>query len=88
DADEIALARLAELHPALARLVVVRLAEQAAGGHVPQAGARLGGILALGERGGQAELHVGKNIAAVIDDGQLRMRSLPPRVGRLPPHPD
>ena len=37
--DEIAVARLAELPPALARLVVVRLAEDAAGELVPQAGA-------------------------------------------------
>jgi tRNA(Ile)-lysidine synthase len=81
DAAEIALARLAELHPALARLVLVRLAEQAAGGHVPQAGARLGEIMALGERGGRAELHVGKNISAVIRDGILSMRRLPPRAG-------
>jgi tRNA(Ile)-lysidine synthase len=69
----IALARLAELHPALARLIVVRLAEEAAGGLVPQAGARVGEILALGARGGAAELHVGGNVAARIADGELRM---------------
>jgi tRNA(Ile)-lysidine synthase len=83
-AAEIAVARLSELHPALARLVLVRLAEEAAGGYVPQVGARLGEILALGERGGRAELHVGQNVAAVISDGMLRMRRLPPRSGGLP----
>lgn len=56
-AQEIALARLAELHPALARLVVVRLAEEAAGSHVPQAGARVAEILELaGELGGARTL--------------------------------
>jgi tRNA(Ile)-lysidine synthase len=77
--DAIALARLAELHPALARLVVVRLAEDAAGGPAPQAGARVGEILALGARGGTAELHVGGNVSATIAGGELRMVKLPPR---------
>ena len=47
----IAIARLRELPRALARLVVVRLAEQAAGTYVPQAGERVQEILALGRRG-------------------------------------
>src|SRR5580692_6100258 len=55
--DSIALARLAELPTALARLVVVRLAEEAVGTYVPQAGERVQEILALGRRGGRAELH-------------------------------
>ena len=38
--------------PALARLVVIRLAEQAAGAFVPQAGERVAELLALGARGG------------------------------------
>ena len=46
--EAIALARLAELPAALARLVVVRLAERAVGGYVPQAGDRVQEILALG----------------------------------------
>jgi tRNA(Ile)-lysidine synthase len=71
--DAIALARLGELHPALARLIVVRLAEDAAGELVPQAGARVEEILALGARGGPAELHVGGNVGARIADGELRM---------------
>ncbi len=43
----IAVARLAELPPALARMVVVRLAEDAAGTYVPQAGERVAELLAL-----------------------------------------
>jgi tRNA(Ile)-lysidine synthase len=77
--SSIALERLAELPPALARLVVVRLAEQAAGTYVPQAGARVGEILALARRGGRAELHVGGLVGAVLEDGRLRMVKLPPR---------
>ena len=75
----IALARLGELPSALARLVVVRLAEEAAGTYVPQAGERVQQILALGRRGGRAELHVGGRAGAVIRDGVLEMIKLPPR---------
>jgi len=77
--DAVAVARLAELHPALARLVLVRLAEDAAGELVPQAGLRVGEILALAERGGAAQVHVGGNVSATIDGGELRMVKLPPR---------
>jgi tRNA(Ile)-lysidine synthase len=80
----IALARLRELPAALARLVVVRLAEQAADTYVPQAGARVAEILALGRRGGRAELHVGGRAGAVIEDGTLRMVRLPPRAHAEP----
>jgi len=81
---QIAVARLAELHPALARLIVIRLAEDAAGEYVPQAGARVGEILALaGDRptggGGPAQVHVGGSLSATIDGGTLRMVRLPPR---------
>jgi len=78
-ADSIAVARLAELHPALARMIVVRLAEDAAGELVPQAGARVAEILALGARGGVAEVHVGGNVGARIAGGELRMVKLPRR---------
>jgi tRNA(Ile)-lysidine synthase len=74
--SSIALARLAELHPALARLIVVRLAERAAGTYVPQAGDRVDEILALGRRGGRAELHVGGLAGALIEDGVLEMVKL------------
>jgi tRNA(Ile)-lysidine synthase len=77
--SSIAIERLRALPAALARLVVVRLAEQAAGTYVPQAGDRVQEILALAERGGRAELHVGQLVGAVIEDGQLRMVRLPPR---------
>ncbi len=77
--DSIAVERLAELHPALARLIVVRLAEDAAGEYVPQAGARVGEIVTLAARGGTAELHVGGNVGARISGGELRMVRLPPR---------
>jgi tRNA(Ile)-lysidine synthase len=75
----IALARLQELPTALARLVVVRLAEDATGTYVPQAGERVQELLALGRRGGRAELHVGGNAGAVIHDGVLEMVRLEPR---------
>jgi tRNA(Ile)-lysidine synthase len=80
----IALARLRELPAALARMVVVRLAEDATGGYVPQAGDRVQEILALADRssigrGGRAELHVGGQAGAVIDRGRLEMVRLEPR---------
>jgi tRNA(Ile)-lysidine synthase len=76
----IALAQLQTLETALARLVVVRLAEQVAGTYVPQAGDRVQEILALGRRGERRlDLHVGGNVSARIEDGRLRMLKLPPR---------
>jgi tRNA(Ile)-lysidine synthase len=83
--SSIAIARLSELPAALARLVVVRLAEDASGTYVPQAGGRVEEILALARRGGRAELHVGGRAGAVIDRGVLEMIKLPPRPERLPP---
>ena len=77
--DHIETARLREMPAALARMVVVRLAEQAAGTYVPQAGERVGELLELARRGGRAELHVGGRAGAVIEDGMLRMIKLPPR---------
>jgi len=74
----IAIDRLERLPAALARLVVVRLAEDAAGAFVPQAGRRVSEILALGRRGGRAELHVGGLVSAVLDDGRLRMVRIAP----------
>jgi tRNA(Ile)-lysidine synthase len=86
-AGSIAIARLQELPAALARLIVVRLAEDAAGTYVPQAGERVAELLALGRRGGRAELHVGGRAGAVIEAGVLRMRRLPPRGAPEPPPP-
>jgi tRNA(Ile)-lysidine synthase len=78
--SSIAIERLAQLHPALARLVVVRLAEGAAGAgvYVPQAGDRVAEILDLAARQGHAELHVGGLVSAVIGDGRLRMVRIAP----------
>jgi tRNA(Ile)-lysidine synthase len=78
-AGTIAVERLRGLPDALQRLVVVRLAEDAAGTFVPQAGARVAEILALAERGGRAELHVGGLVGAVVERGRLSMVRLPPR---------
>jgi tRNA(Ile)-lysidine synthase len=75
----IAIVRLGELPAALARLVLVHLAEDAVGTYVPQAGDRVEELLALGRRGGRAELHVGGRAGAVIEDGVLTMVKLPPR---------
>jgi len=77
--ESIAVERLAELPPALARLIVVRLAENAAGSHVPQAGRHVEEILALAERGGRSQVHVGGNVSATIERGILTMVLLPPR---------
>ncbi len=71
--------RLRRMPPALARMVVVRLAEQAAGTYVPQAGERVAELLELGQRGGRSELHIGGRAGAVIEDGVLRMVRLAPR---------
>ncbi len=84
--SSITLARLQELPAALARMVVVRLAEDATGSYVPQAGARVEELIALGRRGGSAELHVGGHASAVIRAGVLEMVKLEPRDG-VPPEP-
>jgi tRNA(Ile)-lysidine synthase len=76
---EIAIARLRELPAALARMVVVRLAEEATGAYVPQAGDRVGEILALADRRARAQLHVGGRAGAVVADGRLTMVKLAPR---------
>jgi hypothetical protein len=80
--SSIALARLQELPAALARMIVVRLAEDATGAYVPQAGARVEELIALGHRGGSAELHVGGHASAVIRGGVLEMVELEPRDAR------
>jgi tRNA(Ile)-lysidine synthase len=84
-ADSIALARLRALPAALARMVVIRLAENAVGSYVPQAGERVQELLALGEHGGRAELHVGGQAGAVVEAGALSMHRLAPREARKPP---
>jgi tRNA(Ile)-lysidine synthase len=76
----IAIERLSELPPGLRRLVAIRLAEDATGTFVPQAGERVDELLALGARGGRAELHVGGLASAVIEGGELRMIVIQPRL--------
>jgi tRNA(Ile)-lysidine synthase len=70
--SRIALSRLAALPPALARLAVIRLAEDAAGVAVAGVGARVGELLALGRGGGSAQLDVGGGVRAVVEYGVLR----------------
>jgi tRNA(Ile)-lysidine synthase len=84
-AGSIALARLRALPAALARMVVIRLAEDAVGSYVPQAGERVQELLALGEHGGRAELHVGGQAGALVEAGALSMHRLAPRQARKPP---
>jgi tRNA(Ile)-lysidine synthase len=80
--SSISVERLRELAPALRRLVTIRLAEDAAGTFVPQAGERVEEILALARRGGRLELHVGGLVGAVLEDGDLTMVKLQSRVVR------
>ena len=67
--DRISLLYLADLPPALARLIVRRLAEAATGGLCARAATRLDDILALGEAGA---LDVGDGARAVVQAGALR----------------
>jgi tRNA(Ile)-lysidine synthase len=73
--DRIALEQLTVLPPALARLVVRRLAEAATGRLCARAAARLDDILALGE---DAALDVGDGARAVVSGGVLRFEATPP----------
>jgi tRNA(Ile)-lysidine synthase len=82
--QSVTIERLAAMAPALARLVVIRLAESATGAFVPQAGDRVGELIELGRRSRHAELHVGGGAGAVIEDGVLRMVALAPREPRSP----
>lgn len=70
--SQIPVAELAELEAALARLVVVRLAEDAAGALVPGAGGRVAEFVALAPRGGSGELDIGGGVRAIVEYGVLR----------------
>jgi tRNA(Ile)-lysidine synthase len=74
----ISLERLAALPPALSRLVVVRLAEDAVDGLVPGVGGRVDELLALAPAGGSAELDIGGGARAVVEYGVLRFEAGPP----------
>ena len=69
------LARLRAMPLALARLVVVRLAEDAAGALVPRAAARTEEILALDDRRVRTALDVGDGVRAVVEGGVLRFEA-------------
>jgi tRNA(Ile)-lysidine synthase len=73
--DRIALEHLRALPPALARLVVRRLAEDATGALCARATTRVDDILALGDAGA---LDVGDGARAVVEGGVLRFESTPP----------
>jgi tRNA(Ile)-lysidine synthase len=77
--DRLALEKLAALPPALARLVLRRLAEDATGRLCPRAATRLDEVLALGEDGA---LDLGDGARAVVERGVLRMGRTPPLGGR------
>jgi tRNA(Ile)-lysidine synthase len=70
--SRIAIDVLGRLPAALARLVVVRLAEEAGGTLVPRVGARVAELQALASRGGSAELDVGGGVRAIVEYGVLR----------------
>ncbi|MDP2712874.1 MAG: tRNA lysidine(34) synthetase TilS [Solirubrobacteraceae bacterium] len=77
--DEIAVTRLAALPPALARLVVRQLAEDAAGRLCARAPGRLAEILELGD----GALDLGDGARAVVAGGVLHVEPTPP--GRSSP---
>ena len=72
--DRIAVAHLAALPPALARLVLRRLAEDAAGRLCARAAGRLDDVLALGD----GALDLGDGARAVVAGGVLRADRTPP----------
>jgi tRNA(Ile)-lysidine synthase len=73
--DRIAVERLAGLPPALGRLLVRRLAEDATGDLCPRAASRLADIVALGVDGA---LDVGDGARALVEGGVLRFAPTPP----------
>jgi tRNA(Ile)-lysidine synthase len=76
--DRVAIAHLAALPPALARLVVRRLAEAAVGRLCPRAPGRLDDLLALSD----GALDLGEGVRAVVEGGELRMERTPPLPAR------
>jgi tRNA(Ile)-lysidine synthase len=77
--DRIEVAHLSALPAALARLVLRRLAEDAAGRLCARAAGRLGDVLALGD----GALDLGDGARAVVDGGVLHVEPTPP--GRSAP---
>ncbi len=72
--DHVGTQHLAVLPPALARLVVRRLAEDAAGRLCPRAPGRLADLIALRD----GALDVGEGVRAVVSGGELHMERTPP----------
>jgi tRNA(Ile)-lysidine synthase len=70
--SRISLEALGRLPPALARLVVVRLAEDAGSVLVPGVGSRVNELQRLAPHGGSAELDVGGGVRAIVEYGVLR----------------
>ncbi len=70
-ASEVPLGRLRALQPALARLVVQRLADEAAGAPAPGTARRLPELLALPDRG-RAALDLPHGVRAIANGGALR----------------
>jgi tRNA(Ile)-lysidine synthase len=68
-------AALAALPPALARLCLQRLADDAADGAAPPVGARAGELLALGGGAGSAALDLGGGLRAIAEYGRLRFET-------------
>jgi tRNA(Ile)-lysidine synthase len=74
-ACEVRLERLRSLPAALARLVIQRLADEAAGGFAPGAAGRAQEIAALSDRG-TALLDIGNGLRAVAEYGRLRFEPI------------
>jgi tRNA(Ile)-lysidine synthase len=67
-------ARLGELAPALRRLVLRRLAEEAARGPLPLAARQVSAIEELARHGGSASLDIGAGVRVVSEYGVLRFQ--------------
>jgi tRNA(Ile)-lysidine synthase len=67
-------ARLRELEPALRRLVLRRLAEEAAGGPIPLRADQVKEIEDLAGRGGSAALDIGAGVRVISEYGLLRFQ--------------
>jgi tRNA(Ile)-lysidine synthase len=82
------LARVAALPPALARLAIQRLADEAAGGAAPALAAHVPAILALAGRGGSAALDLPGGLRATVVYGRLaierRRADFAPAAAELP----
>jgi tRNA(Ile)-lysidine synthase len=79
--EEIGIAHLAVLPPALGRLVLRRLAERATGAFCPRAAGRLGDVLDLAASDGGV-LDLGDGARAVVRAGVLTVTRTPPLIPR------